>query len=107
MKEKTKIGFALTFCLLLCFIIQYFSSHLFDIIIFGLSFLAVLEFKKLLLKSGMPTFDYCPEIACFLVFVALFTGVFAVKFMLKIVEKNSLIWFAIYLVVISLISIFI
>lgn len=75
MKEKTKIGFALTFCLLLCFIIQYFSSHLFDIIIFGLSFLAVLEFKKLLLKSGMPTFDYCPEIACFLVFVALFTGV--------------------------------
>ena len=75
MKEKTKIGLALTLCLLLCFVIQYFSSHLFDVLIFGLTILSVLEFKKLLLKSGMPTFDYCPELACFLIFVTLFAGV--------------------------------
>lgn len=74
MREKTKIGLALTLCLILCFVIQYFSNYLFDIIIFGLTFLAVKEFKKLLLKTGMPTFDYCPEIASFLVFVAFFTG---------------------------------
>ena len=74
MKEKTKIGLALTFCLILCLVIQYFSNYLFDIIIFGLTFMAVKEFKNLLLKSGMPSFDYCPELACFLVFVAFFTG---------------------------------
>lgn len=74
MREKTTIGLVLTLCLILCFVIQYFSNYLFDIIIFGLTFMAVKEFKNLLLKTGLPSFDYCPELACFLIFVAFFTG---------------------------------
>ena len=74
-KDKVKIGLALTLCLCALLVIEYFFNIVFDIFIFGISFLCVLEFKKLQLKSGMPTFDYCPEIACFLVFVAAFSGV--------------------------------
>jgi len=36
--------------------------------------------------------------------VAFIVGLFAVKFMLKIIKKHSLIWFAIYLIFISVIS---
>ena len=39
--------------------------------------------------------------------VAFITGIFAVKFMLKIVEKYSLIYFAIYLVLVSIVSFFV
>jgi len=74
MKEKVKTGLILTFCLLLCLVIQYFSSYVFDFIIFALAMLGTVEFRRLQLKMGNPTFDYCPGIACFLVFVASFTG---------------------------------
>lgn len=74
MKDKVKVGLILTFCLLLCLVIQYFSSYVFDFIIFALSFMGTMEFRKLQLKSGFPAFDYCPEIVCFLTFVAAFTG---------------------------------
>jgi len=36
--------------------------------------------------------------------VAFFVGLFSVKFMLNVVKKHSLIWFAIYLIIISVIS---
>ena len=75
MKDKVKIGLALTASLIACLVIQYFSNFVFDFFIFLLTFLAVKEYKKLQLKAGMPSFDYCPEIACFLVFVASFTGI--------------------------------
>ena len=39
--------------------------------------------------------------------VAFITGIFAVKFMLRVVEKHSLIWFAVYLVAISIVSFFV
>lgn len=39
--------------------------------------------------------------------VAFFTGIFAVKFMLKLVEKHSLIWFAVYLAFVSIVSFFV
>lgn len=39
--------------------------------------------------------------------VAFITGVFAVKFMLKIIEKHNLLWFAVYLIVISFVSFFV
>ena len=39
--------------------------------------------------------------------VALVTGIFAVKFMLKIIEKHNLLWFAVYLVIISFVSFFV
>lgn len=39
--------------------------------------------------------------------VAFITGILAVKFMLKVVKKHSLIWFAIYLFVIAIISFFV
>ena len=74
MKDKVKVGLVLTLGLIFCLVIQYFSTYLFDIIVFGLAFLAVKEFKKLQTKSGLPSFDYCPEIACFLIFVIAFTG---------------------------------
>ena len=74
MKDKVKMGILLTFCLLLCLFIQYLSNYVFDFIIFGISIVATIEFRKLQLKAGYPSFDYCPEIACFLVFVATFTG---------------------------------
>lgn len=74
MKDKVKIGLVLTLCLLLCLVIQYFSNYVFDFIIFALSMMGTIEFRKLQLKSGYPAFDYCAEIACFLVFVSAFTG---------------------------------
>lgn len=74
MKDKVKMGLILTGCLLLCLVIQYFSSYVFDFIIFALAFLGTIEFRKIQLKAGCPCFDYCPEIACFLVFVTAFTG---------------------------------
>lgn len=74
MKDKVKMGLILTLCLLLCFVIQYFSSSIFDIIIFALAFLGTIEFRKMQMKAGCPSFDYCPEIACFLIFVTAFTG---------------------------------
>ncbi len=39
--------------------------------------------------------------------VAFITGVFAVKFMLKVIEKHNLLWFAVYLIVISFVSFFV
>lgn len=39
--------------------------------------------------------------------IAFFVGMFAVKFMLNIIEKHSLMWFAVYLVGISILSLFI
>lgn len=39
--------------------------------------------------------------------VAFITGILSVKFMLKIVEKNKLIWFAVYLFFVSVLSFFI
>lgn len=39
--------------------------------------------------------------------VAFITGIFSVKFMLKIVEKRKLIWFAVYLVILSIVSFFV
>lgn len=39
--------------------------------------------------------------------VAFITGIFAIKFMLNVVKKHSLIWFAIYLFVIAIISFFV
>lgn len=74
MKDKVKMGLILTFCLLLCLFIEYLSSYVFDFIVFGLSILAVMEFRKLQLKAGAPQVDYCPEITCFVVFVVTFTG---------------------------------
>ena len=74
MKDKVKMGLLLTLCLLLCFVIQYFSSYVFDFIIFALAFLGTIEFRKLQLKAGCPCFDYCPEIACFLIFITAFAG---------------------------------
>ena len=38
--------------------------------------------------------------------VALIVGIFSVKFMLKIVERHSLIWFSVYLAIISVVSFF-
>ena len=38
---------------------------------------------------------------------AFVSGIFAVKFMLNIVKKHSLVWFAIYLFVISILSFFV
>ena len=74
MKDKVKVGVILTFCLLLCLVIQYFSAYVFDFIIFALAMMGTFEFRKLQLKAGYPAFDYCPEIACFFMFVAAFTG---------------------------------
>lgn len=74
MKDKVKMGLILTGCLLLCFVIQYFSNYVFDFIIFALALLGTMEFRKLQLKAGYPAFDYCPEVACFLTFVVAFTG---------------------------------
>ena len=39
--------------------------------------------------------------------VAFATGVVAVKAMLNIVKKHSLIWFAVYLMIISIVSFFV
>lgn len=39
--------------------------------------------------------------------VALIVGIFAVKFMLKLIEKHSLVWFAVYLAVISIVTLFV
>lgn len=39
--------------------------------------------------------------------VAFITGVFAVKFMLNVIKKHSLIWFAIYLIFIAIVSFFV
>ena len=39
--------------------------------------------------------------------VAFITGIFAVKFMLNIVEKHSLVWFSVYLIIISIVSFFV
>lgn len=39
--------------------------------------------------------------------VAFITGIFAVKFMLKVIEKRRLLWFAVYLVIISIVSFFV
>ena len=39
--------------------------------------------------------------------VALITGIFSVKFMLKLIEKHTMLWFAVYLVVISIVSFFV
>ncbi len=74
MKDKVKMGLILTGCLLLCLVIQYFSNFVFDFIIFALAMLGTIEFRKIQLKAGCPCFDYCPEIACFLVFVTAFAG---------------------------------
>lgn len=74
-KDKVKIGLALTICLCALLVIEYFSAIVFDFFIFIVSLLCAIEYKKLQLKSGLPAFDYCPEIACFLVFVAVFAGV--------------------------------
>jgi len=74
MKEKVQMGLILTLCLILCLVIEYFSSYVFDVIILILSLCATIEFKKLQLKAGYPSFDYCPEIVCFLMFVTVFTG---------------------------------
>lgn len=38
--------------------------------------------------------------------VALITGIFAVKFMLRLIEKHSMIWFSVYLAIISVVSFF-
>ena len=73
--DKVKIGLALTLCLCALLVIEFFSAIFFDFFIFLISLLCVVEYKKLQLKSGLPSFDYCPEIACFLVFVAVFAGV--------------------------------
>ena len=74
-KDKVKIGLALTICLCALLVIEYFSAIVFDFFILIISLLCVIEFKKLQLKSGLPAFDFCSEIACFLVFVAVFAGV--------------------------------
>ena len=73
--DKIKIGLILTLCLCALLVIDYFSPIIFDIFIFLIALLCVVEYRKLQLKSGLPAFDYCPEIACFLVFVAAFAGV--------------------------------
>ncbi|MBE7082679.1 MAG: undecaprenyl-diphosphate phosphatase [Clostridiales bacterium] len=39
--------------------------------------------------------------------VAFLTGIFAVKFMLNIIKKHSLVWFAVYLVGVSILSFFV
>ena len=39
--------------------------------------------------------------------VALITGIFSVKFMLKLIEKHTMLWFAVYLVIISIVSFFV
>ena len=39
--------------------------------------------------------------------VAFVTGIFSVKFMLKIVEKHKLVWFAVYLAILSILSFFV
>ncbi len=39
--------------------------------------------------------------------VAFLTGIVSVKFMLRLVEKHSLIWFSIYLIIISVVSFFV
>ena len=72
--DKVKIGLALTLCLCSLLVIDYFSLFVFDLFIFLVSLLCVVEYRKLQLKSGYPAFDYCPELACFLVFVVVFAG---------------------------------
>jgi len=74
MKDKVKVGLALALCLIACLVIEYFYKYVFDFVIFLLSILAVKEFAKLQLKSGMPTYSYCPEVACCLVFLTSFVG---------------------------------
>lgn len=74
MKDKVKMGLILTACLLLCLFIEFLNTYVFDFIVLGLSMLAVVEFRKLQLKAGCPQVNYCPEIVCFLVFVATFTS---------------------------------
>lgn len=39
--------------------------------------------------------------------VAFLTGIFAVSFMLKIIEKHTLLWFSLYLIIISFVSFFV
>ncbi len=73
-KEKVKTGLILTVCLLACFVLQYFSKYAFDLIILFLAYVATNEFARLQLKSGMPAFNYCPEIATLLVFVSSIVG---------------------------------
>lgn len=73
-KEKVKTGLILTACLIACFVLQYFSAYAFDFIILFLTYVATKEFSKLQLKSGMPAYDYCPEVATLLVFVSSFVG---------------------------------
>ncbi len=74
MKDKVKMGLILTLCLLLCLFIEFWSTYVFDFIVLGLSLIAVIEFRKLQLKAGNPQIDYCPEVACFLIFVITFTS---------------------------------
>lgn len=73
--DKVKIGLVLTLSLCALLVLDYFSAILFDVFIFLISFLCVVEYRKLQLKAGLPAFDCCPEIACFLVFVAAFAGI--------------------------------
>ena len=75
MKEKVRTGLLLTLFLIACLVVEFFSPHVFDFIILFFSLIATMEFGKLQLKSGNPTFKYVPEISCFLVFIATFVGV--------------------------------
>lgn len=75
MKEKVRIGLLLTLVLIACLVVEYFSPHVFDFIILFFGLIATMEFNKLQLKAGNPTFKYVPEISCFLVFIATFVGV--------------------------------
>lgn len=74
-KEKVRIGLLLTLFLIVSLVVQYFSPHIFDFVILFFSMIATMEFNKLQLKSGNPTFKYVPEITCFLIFTASFVGI--------------------------------
>lgn len=65
----------------------------------------VLEIYEYVVAGQVLTLMWYEHLIGFI--VAFVVGVLSVKFMLKLIEKHSLVWFAIYLVVISIVSFFV
>ncbi|MBE7075552.1 MAG: undecaprenyl-diphosphate phosphatase [Clostridiales bacterium] len=65
----------------------------------------ILELYEIFVVGESITIQFWPMIISFL--TAFVTGVFAIKFMIKATAKANLTWFALYLVLIAIISLFI
>lgn len=74
MKDKIKVGLILLLALIMSLILEYFVNYLFDILVLFFTMMALIECRKTQLKAGYPSFRYVPEISCFILFVAMITG---------------------------------